>query len=183
MLAAALAWVGGVSLKDVPQRLVRPSAWVGDVALVLSGDVENRRTLRAVALVKTGSVSRILISGAGAGGDSAVYLAAVAVNAGVSPGSIVVEGWARSTFENIVYSAPILETLGARRVVLVTSRRHARRAALIAEHHLGGMEIRVEVVPDSGEGAHLAAALSESAKLIVSAVRGWASLASLVRID
>jgi len=124
-----------------------------------------------------------LISGAGAGGDSAAYLARVARDAGAAPDWLLLEESAESTVDNIRNSAPMLKRLGAGRVVLVTNRGHARRAGAIATHHLAGVEVRVEVVPDADGRAGLWFRLREGAKLIVSALRGWAPLASITQID
>lgn len=50
----------------------------------------------------------------------------------MAPGRIVEEPRARSTAENIAFSAPILGALGAVRVTLVTDYYHLPRARLLA---------------------------------------------------
>lgn len=50
---------------------------------------------------------------------------------GVPARDIVLEGASRNTYENAVLTAPLLDAMGARRTVLVTSAFHMRRSAAI----------------------------------------------------
>lgn len=103
--------------------------WQADAALVLSGAPHLRRTRVAVAAYRNGHISRIMISGAGSGGDSARAVAAQAERVLDLPhGLIRLENRARSTAQNLAFSCPLLRGLGARRIALVTDDWHMQRA-------------------------------------------------------
>lgn len=109
-----------------------------DIALVLSGGPNYRRTRRAVALYETGAVKRIAFSGAGHGGDSAQRLAREARRLGVPDRDIVIENQARSTAENFRNSCALAALGKASRVAIVTDRFHAYRAWLTAKRQCAG---------------------------------------------
>lgn len=168
----------------LPQRFVAPPAWRADIVLVPSGDHENRRTSFAAALLLDGRVGRMVISGAGHGGDSAEVLAKVALDRGVPEDRLVIENRATNTYENMVFSKELIDALAIRKILIVTARLHARRAALTAERVFGnGVELKVEAL----EGAEPESALSrgrEVAKIAAYAWKGllpWSSALDLVR--
>ncbi|MCC7384150.1 MAG: YdcF family protein [Deltaproteobacteria bacterium] len=134
----------------VPRAGLVPEGWMADVALVLSGDPGGLRTLAAGALVKAGRARRLMITGAGAGGDSSRVLAQQALNDGLSPELLILEERATSTWENMEFSHPVLRGAGARRVVIVTSRVHARRAYFVARRVMSDLDVCVEPV-DTGD--------------------------------
>jgi len=94
-----------------------------DVIVVLGGGI-GERAPRAVELFKEGAASVVVLSGEGDTGANRQALVA----GGVPPEAIEIEGKSRSTWENAHFCAPVLKALGARRVVLVTSWYHSRRA-------------------------------------------------------
>jgi uncharacterized SAM-binding protein YcdF (DUF218 family) len=53
----------------------------------------------------------------------------------VPPGAIGLEGASRSTKENAQFCIPLLRALGARRVIIVTSWFHSRRALHTFQHY------------------------------------------------
>lgn len=125
----ALAWL------RVGQTPAPCHAWdvPVDVALVLSGGPDYRRTRRAVALYKSGRAGRLGFSGAGHGGDSAERLAREARRLGVPENNIVVEDRARSTVENFRNSCALAALDNADRIAIVTDQFHAYRAWLTAK--------------------------------------------------
>lgn len=137
----------------MPASFAAPPGWTADVALVMSGDARDLRTLRAVELLTAGRVRRILITGSGFGGDSAEYLAQIALAHGAQPADLLIERHATTTWENMALSRPLLEGAAAKRVLVVTSFAHARRAALTAEAVLQGFELKVETVDDLDRSA------------------------------
>ncbi|MBI4815149.1 MAG: YdcF family protein [Deltaproteobacteria bacterium] len=163
----------------VPERLVAdcdnvtPEKCSGDVALVPSGDPDNRRTRRAVELLRAGRVRKILITGRGYGGDSAWVLARFAIDVGARPEEVLVEPEATSTAENIARSLPILKEQKTRRVLIVTNAPNARRAVLLGEKGLTGMGVRVVVVPGT---LGLPLRFRELGKCALSVVRGELSI-------
>jgi uncharacterized SAM-binding protein YcdF (DUF218 family) len=138
-----------------------------DLVFLPSGD-PGARTDTGVALYQSG-VPRLLFSGAGYGGDNARNLAARAIALGVPEAAISLELEATTTEENMRFSRPILERLGARRVVLVTGRGHAARALCAARKAWPGVEVKVAVA--EGETSTLGARLREALKYL----RYWAT--------
>jgi uncharacterized SAM-binding protein YcdF (DUF218 family) len=130
-----------------------------DVVLVLSGMVDlpvSRsghleftgsvdRILAGIMFVKQGIGKRLLISG-GSGKlfdqqtREAELLQTFALQFGLTTEQVLIEPTSRNTYENAAYSAKILHTHQAQRVVLITSASHMRRA--VAAFHKQG------IVPD-----------------------------------
>jgi uncharacterized SAM-binding protein YcdF (DUF218 family) len=106
----------------------------GDVqadALVVLGGGSYERPGRAAELFRSGAAPTIIVSGAG---DFAVNQG-ILESAGVPLRAIEVESKSRSTRENAQFSIPLLRALGARRVIIVTSWYHSRRALQTFEHY------------------------------------------------
>jgi uncharacterized SAM-binding protein YcdF (DUF218 family) len=94
-----------------------------DVILVLGGETP-RRSAKAADLFKAGLAPRIVVSG---GGDATIirrYL----IQEGVPADRITIEDRSTTTWENALFVAPLLRSHNARRVLLVTSWFHTRRA-------------------------------------------------------
>lgn len=77
-------------------------------------------------LLFAGRAPVILLSG---GKGEADLMRSLLLAQGVPAGRILTEMRSRDTHENALYSAPVLRRLGARRILLVTSSFHMRRAA------------------------------------------------------
>lgn len=158
-LLAGLGLVAlGLGLRDLALVLDPPARFgfgpeaTADLALVLSGDPGELRTRAAAGLVIQGRVPRLLISGAGYGGDSAEVLAQTAYALGVKADRVGLETEATTTYENIQRSAAWMHARGLEpaRIVIVTTTTHAARAGLVAERGLPGVQIRVLTVPGPG---------------------------------
>ena len=154
-----------------------------DVAVVLAGDPDYERTRTAVRLWHEGQVSLLIMTGGEPGpGDSATSLRDVAVALGVPRGQIRMEEISRSTRDAMVAVRPLLERLEVRRVAVVTSPYHQRRAFWTARRTLGDVVILNRPARPSGwspEGwwrdpwsRRIVA--SEYAKLAYYVLRGWA---------
>lgn len=118
-----------------------------DVAVVLTGIADANkepkdrthfqkgadRLIHTIQLYKAGKIDRILISG-GSGSlinptlSESTGLKEVAIFSGVSAKDIYLDTEARNTYENAKYSKVILDSLKAKRILLVTSAFHMRRA-------------------------------------------------------
>lgn len=133
-----------------------------DVLMVPGGDAGPRveEAARLYGLHRT----RVLISGAGYGGDDARNLAVNARRLGVPSDAIELETEARTTEENMVNTWPILKKIGAARVVVVTGSGHAARAFCMAERAWPGVEVKVAVA--TGERWSIAARLREALKYL-----------------
>ena len=179
-LLALLASLALAQVTYIPSRLRAPAGWHADLLLVLTGDPGARRVARGTELLLEGRAPRMLISGDGAGEDSAYHLAAWAAAHGAPPDRIVLEPRSLNTWENMRFSRPVIRALGARSVLLVTSRAHARRAVLVAERVFDGVEVRVEPV-EAGDTALLGRA-RELAKTLRYALLGHLSAWQLLAL-
>jgi uncharacterized SAM-binding protein YcdF (DUF218 family) len=106
-----------------------------DVMVVLGGG-SWERPQRAAELFREGAAPRILLTGDGDCYSNRRELVA----AGVPIAAIEVESKSRSTKENALLSVTILRRLGARRVILVTSWYHSRRARNCFRHYAPDIE-------------------------------------------
>ena len=146
---------------------------LADAAMVLSGDVGELRTRRAVELLKAGQVHSILLTGSGLGGDSAVYLEQAALRFGAPAESLFLEETSTTTEENFKNAAPLIRKQGWKTLALVTSSFHMRRALWVAREQLPGVEWLPVPVADAGIRARSSAALGEWLKLAWSWLRSW----------
>jgi uncharacterized SAM-binding protein YcdF (DUF218 family) len=95
------------------------------------------RMEHAIDLVKRGVVPRLLLSGGvgKAGHTEARVMRDLATAAGVPADELLLDEDARSTVENFACARPLLEKLGAHRVLVVTEPWHMTRAMLLARRH------------------------------------------------
>ncbi len=101
-----------------------------DVIVVLGGG-SLERPQRAVELFKAGESPRILCSGQGDCESNQRFL----VQGGVPRGVIQLECDSRNTSENARFTIKLLRQFGARRVIIVTTWYHSRRAVNCFEHY------------------------------------------------
>lgn len=95
-----------------------------------------RRTLHGAALWHAGAAPIIVVCG-GLGRHPPTEAAAMAdllQNAGVPAEAIRQEGRSTTTLDNLRFALPILRTIPARDVIIVTDATHGPRAALVARH-------------------------------------------------
>ncbi|HMP83307.1 MAG TPA: YdcF family protein [Verrucomicrobiota bacterium] len=102
---------------------VEDSEQSGDVMVVLGGDVVER-PVRALELFGRQAAPRVIITGDGDCNEVRITL----VGKGVPEDVVQLECESRNTFENATFTVPMLREMNARRVVLVTSWFHSRRA-------------------------------------------------------
>ena len=100
-------------------------------AIVLLGGGAGERPARAAELFRDGVAGSILVSGAGDANDNRRLL----VKRGVPPSAIHMEPNSTTTKQNAQFSIPLLRQIGAKRVVIVTSWYHSRRALRCFEHY------------------------------------------------
>ncbi|ROU03612.1 YdcF family protein [Histidinibacterium lentulum] len=92
------------------------------------------RAVHAARLWQAGEAAMVLASGGARAGRMAEAEAAAGVlgGMGVPESAIRLECAARSTWENLLFSRPILREMGAAEVLLVTDRLHMPRALIAA---------------------------------------------------
>lgn len=136
-----------------------------------------RRVVLAAREYRRGRAPAMLITGGGDDSECpiAVAMARFAEEMGVPASKIYIEPSSRSTKENAERSLPLLDALGARRLLVVTDRLHMSRAEQAFAHH-GFATERASVSiyeghPDNVDMLH--AGIRESLALVYYRMRGW----------
>ena len=157
-----------------PPPYRRSASRSADAALVLSGDVDDLRTLEAAALYRAGAIPIVVLTGRGYGGDSAAALAKVALRMGVPEGTIRLESSSTTTHENLLGALPIIRSSGWKRVALVTNESHMGRAERAARKLLPDVDWVSVPVADAGPPSRIyRVRLAEWLKLARYALYGW----------
>lgn len=185
-VATAIAIAGVIATlgSDRPARLliVEDPPAPSDAIVVMAGDPDYERTATAAALMRAGRSRLLILTGGERGpGDSAESLRAQAVALGVRPEDIRLETASHTTREAVLGAAPILRSVGARTVTLVTSPYHQRRAAAAARRAWPGIAVLSHPAsPSSWRPDHWwrdrgrrAVVVSEYVKLAYYWARGW----------
>jgi len=101
-----------------------------DALVVLGGGLEERPA-RAAELFRAGAAPKIIVSGSG---DCTNYLQ-ILIAEGVPPNAVDLEYQSKSTQQNAEFSVPRLRALHVKRVIIVTSWYHSRRALNCFQHY------------------------------------------------
>lgn len=120
--------------------------WHPDINLGEAAD----RLFKAADLYRQGKAPMVLFSGGPTNyvGDSEAKSAAeIMVQLGVPAAAIAIEPQSRTTRENVAFSLPILKSLGAHRVLLVSSAWHLPRATLNFRAGAAQAGLDLEFVP------------------------------------
>lgn len=122
-----------------------PSAKAGcqmaDAIVAVSGGDTQARTQEAVSLYQAGWARTIVFSGAAAdksGPSNASVMRAQAIDAGVPESAIITEGASETTRQNAQLTSNVFATHDFRRVILVTSAYHQRRASIEFHQYTAG---------------------------------------------
>lgn len=128
LLALVLFW----ALPSFPNRFLclDDGPVHADVLVVLGGGTPIRAQY-AAELFRQGVAPIILLTGGGDYSDNLATLLA----AGVPSAAVTVEPASKSTRQNAQFSVPILRSLGARRVLIVTTWYHSRRSLQSFRHY------------------------------------------------
>lgn len=111
-----------------------------DLIVAISGGETSQRTREAVRIYNEGFAPKLLFSGAAAdrnGPSNAAAMRRYAITQGVPDSDILIEENSATTAENAARTAPIIHGLGAKKVILVTSPYHQRRASLNFRQMMG----------------------------------------------
>ena len=104
-------------------------------------DASRRRAAFAIELYRDGLAPLLVLSGVTAPGSESAARAALAAECGVPSRAIVAVPAGFTTHEEVAALAPLLQTRGVRRVLLVTDGSHMRRTMRLFAH------ARFEVLP------------------------------------
>lgn len=153
---------------------------------------EGDRIWMGARLYQAGKAPLILLSGGNVfhqpGVESEAFYAAEILKQWGIPGSaLLLEGRSRNTYENAVYSKEILDELGLRKVILVTSAMHMRRALAVFKSR--GIESvpaptdfqmvalsepgPLRWIPTLGAMAALTTVIKENLGILMYRYRGW----------
>ena len=155
------AWLLAMPLERRHPPVPAQAAPVADAVLVLGGALAaprppqqphisfrtaSDRVWHAAALYRAGKARWVLVSGGNQPGDDSVApeaeaMAEVLRALGVSASALRLDGRSRNTLENAAFSLPMVQLVGARRVLLVTSALHMPRALAVFESTFGGRGI------------------------------------------
>ena len=147
-----------------------------------AGGGYQERVKQAVDLFNAGHASELVFSsGFVFAFQEAEVMRTLAVASGVPPSAIHLESQARNTYENVRYSAEIVRQNGWRRVLLVSSPYHMRRALLTWRHVAPDIEAIATPVPASQFYAHergpsleqIRGLAQEYAAIVLYWWRGW----------
>jgi uncharacterized SAM-binding protein YcdF (DUF218 family) len=101
-----------------------------DLVVMLGGGSGERPT-RAAELYRSNAAPRILVSGFGDAEGNRLLL----MHRGVPSSAIILENKSKNTRENAQFSVALLRAAGARRVIVVTTWYHSRRAIKCFQHY------------------------------------------------
>lgn len=139
VVAFILVLLVGVYLApdDLAQCEAKPSAQAGcqsaDAIVAVSGGDTRARTAEAVKLYHAGWASAVVFSGAAAdksGPSNASAMRLQAIRSGVPESAIITEGDSETTRQNAQLASDVFAQHSFRRVILVTSAYHQRRASV-----------------------------------------------------
>lgn len=114
---------------------------VADAIIAISGGDTKARTTEAISLYRKGWAPKLLFSGAAAdksGPSNALVMKQQAVSSGVPETSITIEDRSATTAENARNTSELAKKMNLRRVILVTSTYHQRRASIEFSKWFGG---------------------------------------------
>jgi uncharacterized SAM-binding protein YcdF (DUF218 family) len=129
-LLVLIVAVGAVAWIFPHQLLTVDSGPAKADAMVLIGGAWLERPKRAAELFKQKEAPKVLVSGKG----ECDFDKRMLETNGVPAAAILLECQSRTTRENAEFSIPMLRAMGAKRVIIVTSWYHSRRALACFEH-------------------------------------------------
>lgn len=110
-----------------------------DTIVVISGGDTDARIEEGVKIYFQKWAPKIIFSGAAASGDvsNALAMKRIAISKGVPESDILIEENSKTTKENAQLSTQFIKDLGAKKIILITSPYHQRRAYLEFKNALG----------------------------------------------
>ncbi len=147
-LAIALVLTVGLSMYLGPDDIAGCAApetggtcGAADAIIAISGGDTSARTAEAIRLYEAGWAPKLIFSGAAAdksGPSNAAVMKKQAMAEGVPENSIIIEDLSATTAENAQNTSALVKEMGLKRVILVTSAYHQRRASIEFGRRLGG---------------------------------------------
>lgn len=113
---------------------------MADAIIAISGGDTPARTAEAILLYKEGWATRLIFSGAAAdksGPSNAEVMKEQAIASNISSSAITIDEFSSTTAENAKNTAELIRKMALKRVILVTSVYHQRRASIEFSKRLG----------------------------------------------
>ena len=137
-----------LQLNDFGQCDPKPSfgenCQIVDAIVAVSGGDTDARANQAIDLYKNGWSKKLIFSGAAqdkSGPSNAAVMKDIAIKAGVPESNIYIDEYSETTGQNATNSQTIFVEHGIKRVILVTSGYHQRRASLEFNKRTGDVVI------------------------------------------
>jgi len=127
-----------------PQPGFGVNCQIVDAIVAVSGGDTDARANQAINLYKNGWSNKLIFSGAAqdkSGPSNAAVMKALAIAAGVPESNIYIDEYSETTGQNATNSQTIFAQNNIRRVILVTSGYHQRRASLEFNKRTGDVVI------------------------------------------
>jgi uncharacterized SAM-binding protein YcdF (DUF218 family) len=122
---------------EIRQCDVKPSITTGcesvDAIVAISGGDTTARTKEAISLFKNGWANKLILSGAAqdkTGPSNAAVMKKLAIDDGVPESAIIIDEYSETTEQNAENSNKIFTSNNIKKVIVVTSGYHQRRAGL-----------------------------------------------------
>lgn len=167
LMVSKIAWNVLIILPENSQKPI-------DAVLVLGGSI--RREIYASEVAKLYPNLPIIISS----GSDAPCIFQIFEHQNVPMENVWLENCAKSTFDNFVFSVPLLLKKKAHKVLIVTSPTHLPRAKYLAKIHLGaqGMAITIDTAREKGVPGNRESALKTTLDVTRSLL--WAFVAQVI---
>jgi len=132
---AGLIILGGLGFYLSPQDNLSKA----DAIVVISGGQTTTRAEEGIKLYQEGLAPKLILSGAALddGPSNAAAMRYQAIQNGVPQSDILIDEDSTNTYQNAINSKLLLESLKAKKIILVTSPYHQRRASLTFKKVLG----------------------------------------------
>jgi len=120
-----------------------------DAIVVLGGEEGADRVRTAAELFHKGFASRIILTGAPAGGEvgSAKYMSYQITKFGVPREALILENQAKTTHENATHVKAVVSSMGFKSAIVVSSSYHMRRARMIFNKVFDGTDVKLLYSP------------------------------------
>ena len=115
-------------------------------------DIMKQRVLKGVEIFNEGMSNRILFSGGNSVGEciESEIMSSIAVSCGIPDSCIIQENASKNTYQNVYYSVKIMEDLGMKSAIVITSNFHGKRVNSIFSNY--DIDFYVCVCDDSNYG-------------------------------
>lgn len=124
----------------------RPACQKADAIVAISGGDTSARAAEAIKLYQDGWASALVFSGAAAdksGPSNAAVMKKIALEQGVPEERIIIEDLSQTTHENAKRMQRVLESHNFKRIILVTSAYHQRRASIEFKRNVGTSDVKI----------------------------------------